>query len=255
MPFIYEGRQHKRTARESLDCAQMLAELESLGVVNFITFDAHDPRVANASPLLSFENIPCTYQNIKAFKKYIPQLSSHTENFMVISPDEGSIPRAMYYASLLGVPLGTFYKRRDYTRIVNGRNPILAHEFLGESTEGVDVLIVDDMISSGDSMLDIAKELKARKARNIYCAATFGLFSNGLEAFNQAYEQNYISKVFCTNLIYASDELKNSPWFVPVNMHKFTGLLIDALNHDASISTLIAADSKIKKILASEERG
>lgn len=254
MPFIYEGRQHKRNDRESLDCAQMLIELENLGVSNFITFDAHDPRVSNATPLLSFENIPCTYQTIKSLKLELPHLSKKTNNLMVISPDEGGIPRAMYFASLLGVPLGTFYKRRDYTKIVNGRNPIVAHEFLGESTENVDVLIVDDMISSGDSMLDIAKELKNGKtgtAGNIYCAVTFGLFSNGLEKFNEAYEQGLIKKVFSTNLIYRPAELLNAPWYQEINMHKFVALLIDAMNHDASVSTLISAGDKIDKVLNS----
>lgn len=249
MPFIYEGRQHKRNDRESLDCAQMLAELESLGVQNFITFDVHDPRVSNAVPLLSFENIPCTYQIIKSLRKEIPHLSRKTENLMVVSPDEGGISRAMYYASLLGVPLATFYKRRDYTRIENGRNPIKAHEFLGDNVEGMDVLVVDDMISSGDSMLDIAKELKKRKARNIYCAATFGLFSNGLEHFHKAYEEGYLTKVFNTNLIYRTPELLQSPWFSEVKLNKFVALLIDAMNHDASISKLIAADYKLKLLL------
>lgn len=253
MPFIYEGRQHKRNDRESLDCAQMLAELEKLGVANFITFDAHDPRVANATPLLSFENISCTYQTLKALKRHIPHLSHKTQQMMVISPDEGGIPRAMYYASLLGVPLGTFYKRRDYTRVVNGRNPIIAHEFLGESADNVDVLIVDDMISSGDSMLDIARELKARNARNIYCSVSFGLFSNGLNEFHKAYQEGLITKVFSTNLIYATPELQASPWYSEVPMNKFVSLLIDAINHDASVSDLVSAQNKIDALLQGKE--
>lgn len=250
MPFLYESRQHKRNARESLDCSFMLTELKSLGVKNIITFDAHDPRVSNAIPISSFENIPTTYQIIKALKKEIPSLGPVNNRLMVISPDEGAISRAMYLASLLGAPLGTFYKRRDYTRVVNGRNPILAHEFLGDSVEGMDVLVCDDMISSGDSMLDIAVELKKRKARNIYCAATFGLFASGLSHFRAAYERGDIAKVFCTDLIYRTPELQQEPWFHEVGMSKFIALLIDAINHDASLSRLIDPTRKINKLLA-----
>ena len=252
MPFLYEGRQHKRNSRESLDCAFALEEIYGLGVENIITFDAHDERVANAIPPSGFESLSATYQIIKEMYRSIPDLHFTEDKFMVISPDEGGISRAMYFASMLGVPLGTFYKRRDYTRVVNGRNPIVAHEFLGESVEGLDILIVDDMISSGDSMLDIAREMKMRGARNIYCAVTFGLFTEGIEHFDKAYEEGIISKVFATNLIYRRPELLAAPWFADVNMSKFVALLIDAINHDSSLSNLIKPTDKIKKLLASK---
>ena len=252
MPFLYEGRQHKRNSRESLDCAFALEEIYGLGVENIITFDAHDERVANAIPTSGFESLSATYQIIKEMYRSIPDLHFTEDKFMVISPDEGGISRAMYFASMLGVPLGTFYKRRDYTRVVNGRNPIVAHEFLGESVEGLDILIVDDMISSGDSMLDIAREMKQRGARNIYCAVTFGLFTEGTEHFDRAYEEGIISKVFATNLIYRRPELLAAPWFADVNMSKFVALLIDAINHDSSLSNLIKPTDKIKKLLASK---
>jgi ribose-phosphate pyrophosphokinase len=252
MPFLYEGRQHKRNSRESLDCAFALEEIYNLGVENIITFDAHDERVANAIPTSGFESLSATYQIIKEMYRSIPDLHFTEDKFMVISPDEGGISRAMYFASILGVPLGTFYKRRDYTRVVNGKNPIIAHEFLGESVEGYDILIVDDMISSGDSMLDIAREMKKRGARNIYCAVTFGLFTEGINKFNEAYEQGLISKVFATNLIYRRPELLAAPWFADVNMSKFVALLIDAINHDSSLSNLIKPTEKIRKLLASK---
>ena len=252
MPFLYEGRQHKRNSRESLDCAFALEEIYGLGVENIITFDAHDERVANAIPTSGFESLSATYQIIKEMYRSIPDLHFTEDRFMVISPDEGGISRAMYFASILGVPLGTFYKRRDYTRVVNGKNPIIAHEFLGESVEGLDILIVDDMISSGDSMLDIAREMKKRGARNIYCAVTFGLFTEGIDKFNQAYEDGLISKVFSTNLIYRRPELLAAPWFADVNMSKFVALLIDAINHDSSLSNLIKPTEKIRKLLASK---
>jgi len=253
MPFLYESRQHKRNARESLDCAFALEELYSLGVANIITFDAHDERVANAIPLSGFESLPATYQIIKEMYRQIPDLSFTKGKFMVVSPDEGGIGRAMYFASILGVPLGTFYKRRDYTTVVNGRNPIIAHEFLGDSVEGMDILIVDDMISSGDSMLDIAKAMKDRGARKVFCAVTFGLFTEGIDNFNKAYEQGVFDKVFATNLIYRRPELLEAPWFADVNMCKFVALLIDAINHDASLSNLINPTEKIKKLL--KEKG
>ncbi len=253
MPFLYESRQHKRNARESLDCAFALEELYNLGVSNIITFDAHDERVANAIPLSGFESLPSNYQMIKEMYRQIPDLSFTKGKFMVVSPDEGGIGRAMYYASILGVPLGTFYKRRDYTTVVNGRNPIIAHEFLGDSVEGMDILIVDDMISSGDSMLDIAKAMKERGARKVFCAATFGLFTEGIDNFNKAYEQGIFDKVFATNLIYRRPELLEAPWFADVNMCKFVALLIDAINHDASLSNLINPTEKIKKLL--KEKG
>jgi ribose-phosphate pyrophosphokinase len=249
MPFLYESRQHKRNSRESLDCAYMLEELYSLGVENIITFDAHDDRVANAIPTSGFESIPSAYQIIKSLVNTTPDLRICGDTMMVVSPDEGGISRAMYYASMLGVPLGTFYKRRDYTQVVNGRNPIVAHEFLGDTVEGMDIIIVDDMISSGDSMLDIARELKSRKANRIFCATTFGLFTDGLEHFNQAYEQGLITKVFATNLVYRRPDLLAAPWFQDVNMAKFTALLIDAINHDASLSKLLDPTEKIRNLL------
>ena len=252
MPFLYEGRQHKRNSRESLDCAFALEEIYNLGVENIITFDAHDERVANAIPTSGFESLSATYQIIKEMYRSIPDLHFTEDKFMVISPDEGGISRAMYFASMLGVPLGTFYKRRDYTKVVHGRNPIVAHEFLGDSVEGLDILIVDDMISSGDSMLDIAREMKKRGAKNIYCAATFGLFTEGVEHFDKAYADGIISKVFATNLIYRRPELLAAPWFADVNMSKFVALLIDAINHDSSLSNLIKPTDKIKKLLASK---
>lgn len=253
MPFLYESRQHKRNSRESLDCAFALEELYNLGVENIITFDAHDERVANAIPLSGFESLSPTYQIIKEMYRQVPDLHFSNGKFMVISPDEGGISRAMYFASILGVPLGTFYKRRDYTKVVNGRNPIIAHEFLGDSVEGMDILIVDDMISSGDSMLDIAREMKERGARNVFCAVTFGLFTEGVDHFNKAYEEGIINKVFATNLIYRRPELLEAPWFADVNMCKFVALLIDAINHDSSLSNLINPTEKIKKLL--KEKG
>ncbi len=253
MPFLYESRQHKRNSRESLDCAFALEELYNLGVANIITFDAHDERVANAIPLSGFESLPATYQIIKEMYRQIPDLSFTKGKFMVVSPDEGGIGRAMYFASILGVPLGTFYKRRDYTTVVNGRNPIVAHEFLGDSVEGMDILIVDDMISSGDSMLDIAREMKERGARKVFCAVTFGLFTEGIDNFSKAYEEGVFDKVFATNLIYRRPELLEAPWFADVNMCKFVALLIDAINHDASLSNLINPTEKIKKLL--KEKG
>ncbi|MCQ2531879.1 MAG: ribose-phosphate pyrophosphokinase [Saccharofermentans sp.] len=253
MPFLYESRQHKRTSRESLDCAFALEELYNLGVANIITFDAHDERVANAIPLSGFESLPATYQIIKEMYRQIPDLSFSKGKFMVVSPDEGGISRAMYFASILGVPLGTFYKRRDYTTVVNGRNPIVAHEFLGDSVEGMDILIVDDMISSGDSMLDIAKAMKERGARKVFCAVTFGLFTEGIEHFNKAYEEGVFDKVFATNCIYRRPELLEAPWYADVNMAKFVALLIDAINHDASLGNLINPTEKIKNLL--KEKG
>lgn len=255
MPFLYEGRQHRRNARESLDCAHMLEELYDLGVENIITFDAHDDRVANAIPISGFESIPAAYQIIKALIYSIPDLKIMDGRLMIVSPDEGGISRAMYYASMLGAPLGTFYKQRDYTRVINGRNPIISHEFLGESVEGLDILIVDDMISSGESMLDLARELKARKAGRIFAAATFGLFTDGIGAFQDAWEEGIIDRVFATNLIYRRPELLAAPWFVDVNMAKFVALLIDAINHDASLSSLIDPTEKIRKLLENYRKG
>jgi len=233
----------------------MLEELYSLGVQNIITFDAHDDRVANAIPTSGFESIPAVYQIIKAMVNNVPDLNIDDGKLMLVSPDEGGISRAMYYASMLGVSLGTFYKRRDYTQVVNGRNPIIAHEFLGDSVEGMDILIVDDMISSGESILDLCRELKERKANRIFAAVTFGLFTDGLENFSKAYEEGIITRVFATNLVYRTPELLASPWFCDVNMAKFVALLIDAINHDASLSNLIDPTEKIRKLLDNHRLG
>ena len=254
MPMLYEGRQHKRGARESLDCALALQELcEFMGVDNIITFDAHDPRVMNAIPLKGFENVYTTYQMIKSMVLNIPELKIDKENLMIISPDEGGVNRGVYYSSILGLDLGMFYKRRDYSRVVKGRNPIIAHEFLGSNVENKDVIVIDDMISSGESMLDVAKRLKSMNARNIYVCSAFGLFCNGLEDFDKAYEDGYISKVFTTNLIYRMPELKTREWYCEVDLSKYISLLIDALNHDMSISTLLNHAQRIKPFL--EEHG
>jgi ribose-phosphate pyrophosphokinase len=255
MPFLYESRQHKRNARESLDCAHMLEELYNLGVQNIITFDAHDDRVANAIPTGGFESIPSTYQIIKAMVNTIPDLQLTHGRLMVVSPDEGAISRAMYFASMLGAPLGTFYKRRDYTQVINGRNRIIAHEFLGDSVENMDILVVDDIISSGESMLDLARELRARKANRLFAAVTFGLFTEGLDNFQKAYEEGIISKIFATNLIYRRPELLAAKWFCDVNMAKFVALLIDAINHDASLSSLIDPTEKIRTLLDKYRQG
>ena len=250
MPFLYESRQHKRTARESLDCAVALQELHALGVENIITFDAHDPRVQNAIPLSGFDNIMPSYQFIKALCKNVPDIQLDNEHLMIISPDEGAMGRAVYFGNVLGVDVGMFYKRRDYTKVVNGRNPIIAHEFLGSSVEGKDVFIIDDMISSGESMLDVAKALKARKARRVFVAATFGLFTNGLDSFDKYYEEGLISKVLTTNVIYQTPELLEKPYYVSVDLSKYVALLIDTLNHDGSISELLDPIDKITKLIS-----
>ena len=249
MPFLYESRQHKRTARESLDCALALQELMSMGVENIITFDAHDPRVQNAIPMSGFESIQPNYQFIKALFHSVKDLTVDSEHMMIISPDEGAMTRAVYYANVLGIDMGMFYKRRDYSRVVGGRNPIVAHEFLGASVEGKDVLIIDDMISSGESMLDTARELKKRKANRVFVASTFGLFTNGLAAFDKAYEEGTISKILTTNCIYQSPELLSRPYYVNVDLSKYIALLIDSLNHDHSISDLLDPNEKIHKLL------
>ncbi len=249
MPLLYESRQHKKSARESLDCALALQELEHLGVDNIITFDAHDPRVQNAIPLIGFENISPVYQIIKRLIKEEPDIKIDKDNMIVISPDEGGMSRSLYYASMLGLDVGMFYKRRDYTRIVNGRNPIVSHEFLGDSVEGKDVLIVDDMISSGESVIDIAYELKRRNARRIFVGVTFGLFTEGTAAFDKCYADGAITKVFSTNLNYHTPEVLNSPWYADVDMSKFLSLIIDTMNHDSSISSLLSPVEKINKLL------
>lgn len=249
MPFLYESRQHKRSSRESLDCALALQELTAMGVESIITFDAHDPRVQNAIPLKTFETVQPTYQFIKALLRNVPDLTVDADHMMIISPDEGAMSRAVYFANVTGVDVGMFYKRRDYTTIVNGRNPIVAHEFLGSDVEGKDVVIIDDMISSGESMLDVAKELKRRKARRIFAAATFGLFTNGFEKFDQACKEGFIDKVMTTNLIYQTDELLSKPYYINVDMSKYVALLIDALNHDASISEFLSPTGRIQHII------
>ena len=250
MPFLYESRQHKRTSRESLDCAVALQELHALGVENIITFDAHDPRVQNAIPNSGFDSIQPTYQFIKSLFNNVPDLQVDSDHMMIISPDEGAMGRAVYYSNVLGLDMGMFYKRRDYSRVVNGRNPIVAHEFLGSSVEGKDVFIVDDMISSGESMLDVAKELKKRKAKRVFVAATFGLFTNGLKQFDEYYEQGRISKVLTTNVLYQTPDLLSRPYYINVDLSKYIALMIDKLNYDHSISELLDPNAKIQNSLA-----
>ena len=247
MPFLYESRQHKRSGRESLDCALMLQELTDMGVENIITFDAHDPRVHNAIPLKGFESVSCTYQFIKYLLLGVDDLHIDSQHMMVISPDEGGMGRAVYFANVLGLDMGMFYKRRDYTKIINGRNPIVAHEFLGINVEGKDVIIIDDMISSGESMIDVASELKKRGASRVFCATTFGLFTNGFKKFDEAYENGVIDKILTTNLIYQPEELLSKPWYINVDMSKYMALLIDTLNHDSSISSLLNPVDRIQK--------
>ena len=249
MPFLYESRQHKRSSRESLDCALALQELVSMGVDNIITFDAHDPRVQNAIPLSGFETVRPTYQFIKGLLRTVPDLIIDSDHMMVISPDEGGMGRAVYFANVLGLDMGMFYKRRDYTRIVDGRNPIVAHEFLGSSVEGKDVLIIDDMISSGESMLDVAKELKRRKARKVFICATFGLFTNGLNKFDEYYDNGIIDRILTTNLVYQTPELLSRPYYINVDMSKYIALIIDNLNHDDSLSELLNPTKRINKLL------
>ena len=249
MPFLYESRQHKRTGRESLDCAWALRELVDMGVENIITFDAHDPRVQNAIPLKGFETVQPIYQFIKHLLKHEKELQIDSEHMMVISPDEGGMNRAVFFANVLGLDLGMFYKRRDYTKIVNGRNPIVAHEFLGTSVEGKDVIIVDDMISSGESVLDVAKELKRRKARKVFACATFGLFTNGLDKFDEYYENGLIDRVLTTNLVYQTPELLSRPYYIDVDMSKYIALIIDNLNHDSSLSELLNPTKRINRLL------
>ena len=247
MPFLYESRQHKRSGRESLDCSLMLQELTAMGVENIITFDAHDPRVHNSIPLKGFESVSCTYQFIKYLLLGVDDLHIDSEHMMVISPDEGGMGRAVYFANVLGLDMGMFYKRRDYTKIVNGRNPIVAHEFLGTNVEGKDVIIIYDMISSGESMIDVASELKKRGASRVFCATTFGLFTNGFDKFDEAYEKGIIDKILTTNLVYQPAELLSKPWYINVDMSKYMALLIDTLNHDSSISDLLNPVDRIQK--------
>lgn len=250
IPFLYESRQHKRTARESLDCALALQELTAMGVDNIITFDAHDPRVQNAIPLKGFETVQPAYQFIKGILKNCDDLKLDNDHLMIISPDEGGTNRAVYLANVLGVDMGMFYKRRDYSKIVEGRNPIVAHEFLGTSVEGKDVIIIDDMISSGESMIDVATELKKRKANRIFVVSTFGLFTNGLERFDKAVAEGTIYKVVTTNLTYQTPELLSRPYYINCDMSKYIAYIIDTLNHDSSISDLLNPYDRIQKLVS-----
>ncbi len=249
MPFLYESRQHKRSARESLDCALALQELVHMGVDNIITFDAHDPRVQNAIPLHGFETVQPTYQFIKGLLRNVKDLTIDSKHMMVISPDEGGMSRAIYMANVLGLDMGMFYKRRDYTQIVDGRNPIVAHEFLGNDVSGQDVIVIDDMISSGESVIEVATELKKRNANRIYICATFGLFTNGLEKFDIAYEQGLISGVLTTNLVYQTPELLQKEYYISCDMSKYIAYIIDTLNHDTSISSLLNPNERIQKLV------
>lgn len=255
MPFLYESRQHKRSGRESLDCALALKELTDMGVDNIITFDAHDPRVQNAIPLKGFESVSATYQFIKYLLLGVDDLHIDSDHMMVISPDEGGMGRAVYFANVLGLDMGMFYKRRDYTRVVNGRNPIVAHEFLGTSVEGKDMIIIDDMISSGESVLEVASALKQRGARKIFICTTFGLFTSGMEKFDKAYACGNINRVLTTNLIYQPEELLKREWYVNCDMSKYVAYLIDTLNHDTSISDLLDPNDKIQAAVAKYKKG
>ena len=255
MPFLYEGRQHKRSKRESLDCAMALQELINMGVSNIITFDAHDPRVQNAIPLNGFDNFMPTYQFIKALFHHDKSLKIDKEHLMVISPDEGAMNRAVYLANNLSVDMGMFYKRRDYSRVVDGRNPIVAHEFLGSSVEGKTVLIIDDMISSGESMLDTAKELKERKASKVIVCCTFGLFTNGLEKFDEFYEKGYIDYVITTNLNYRPKELLERAWYLEADMSKYIAAIVNSLNHDVSIGKALSPTAKLQKLVQKYQAG
>ena len=249
MPMLYEGRQHRRSARESLDCAMALQELENMGVSNIITFDSHDPRVQNAIPTTGFESIMPSYQIFKALLKKDKTLRIDKDHMMIVSPDEGAIDRNIFYASVLGLDMGLFYKRRDYTRIVNGRNPIVAHEYLGDSVEGKDVFVADDMISSGESIIDLAKELKKRKANRIFAGATFALFTNGIDAFEEAYRNGFIDRVISTNLTYRKPELAQTEWFVEADLSKYISFIIATLNHDRSLSKLLNPYDRIHALI------
>ena len=249
MPFLYEGRQHKRTKRESLDCALALEELVQMGVSNIITFDAHDPRVQNAIPLKGFDNFNPPYQFMKALLRAEPDLNVDKDHLMIISPDEGAMQRAVYFSNVMGVDMGMFYKRRDYSTIINGKNPIVAHEFLGDDVRGKTVLIVDDMISSGESMLDVTKQLKERGADKVFVCTTFGLFTDGFDKFDEYYNKGYLDRLITTNLTYLPPELYEKPYFVKADMSKFLALIIDSINHDMSISTVLNPTDKIHELL------
>lgn len=249
MPFLYESRQHRRTSRESMDCAMMLQELEHMGVSNIITFDAHDPRVQNAVPLMGFESIHPTYQMLKSLFRKVPDLNIKKDSMMIISPDEGAIGRNIYYSTVLGLDMGLFYKRRDYTKIVDGRNPIIAHEYLGDTVAGKDIIVADDIISTGDSILDLARELKKREANRIFVAGTFSFFTNGTEAFDAAYKEGKITRVLSTNLNYVPQSIRDKPWFVQVDMSKYVSYVIATLNHDHSLHSLLNPLERIKRLL------
>lgn len=249
MPFLYESRQHKRSKRESLDCALALEELHDMGVANIMTFDAHDPRVQNAIPLSGFDNFQPPYQFMKALFRAVPDLKVDKEHLMIISPDEGAMNRAVYFSNILGVDMGMFYKRRDYSTIVNGKNPIVAHEFLGDDVSGKDVIIVDDMISSGESMLDVALQLKERHAKRVFVCTTFGLFTDGFDKFDEYYEKGYINKVITTNLTYLPAVVNEKPYFITADMSKFLALIIDSLNHDLTIGAVLNPTDKIHALL------
>lgn len=249
MPFLYESRQHKKTGRESLDCALALQELTNMGVENIITFDAHDPRVQNAIPLKGFETVQPIYQYTKGLLKNFPDLKVDSEHMMIVSPDEGGMRRAIYFANMLKLDVGMFYKRRDYTKVVDGRNPIIAHEFLGADVEDKDLVIIDDMISSGESVQEVAKELKKRKARRVFVCATFGLFTNGFARFDQYYEDGIIDGIFTTDLVYQSPDLLSRPYYYSIEMSKYVALIIDNLNHDSTISGLLTPTNRINNLL------
>ncbi|MBE6552744.1 MAG: ribose-phosphate pyrophosphokinase [Ruminococcaceae bacterium] len=249
MPMLYEGRQHKRSSRESLDCALMLQELVSMGVSNILTFDAHDSRISNAIPLSGFDNVQPTYQMIKAMVRAIPDVQIDKDHMAIISPDEGAMSRCMYYSSVLGLDIGMFYKRRNYSVVINGKNPIEAHEYLGQDLHGKDAVVVDDMISSGESMLDVCKQLKEKGANRVFCFATFGLFTDGFDKFDQAFKDGIFDRVFTTNLIYRRPELLQKPWFVEVNMCKYVAYLVDTLNNDATISSLLNPVKRIQALM------
>ena len=249
MPFLYESRQHKRTARESLDCALALEELAAMGIANIITFDAHDPRVQNAIPLNGFDSFNPLYQFMKALFREVPDLTVDKDHLMVISPDEGAMHRAVYFSNMLGVDMGMFYKRRDYSKIVNGKNPIVAHEFLGDDVKDKDVIIIDDMISSGESMLDVAKQLKERKAKRVIACTTFGLFTDGFEKFDEYYKNGYLSKVITTNLTYLPPEAKEKPYFITADLSKYLAIIIGSLNHDTPIGSVMTPTEKIHALL------
>lgn len=249
MPFLYESRQHRKSSRESMDCALMLQELSGMGVENIITFDAHDPRVQNAIPLTGFENFVPTYQMMKGLCRKVKDLEIDKQHMMIVSPDEGAITRNIYYSTVLGLDLGMFYKRRDYSKVVDGRNKIIAHEYMGDSVEGKDIIVADDIISTGDSVLDLLRELKRRNARRIYVAATFCFFTNGVEAFNEAYESGMLAGVLGTNLNYLSPEVRNAPWFIEVDMSKYMAYIVATLNHDHSLDALISPLNRIKNLI------